>query len=95
MTIAEIRARLHRAHAETGSTGRFSITFYEPPSGICSVMRWFCQEDSSAERCEEIGHGTIEECLDALDRYVAAFRTASSGPLPESGCGRNAAGSGR
>ena len=76
ITVDGLRARLRRAQAEIGSEGRFSVTFYQQPDGAagCSVMRWTRTGTSGLERCEEIGHGTLAECLAALERYVAAHR---------------------
>ena len=76
ITVDGLRARLRRAQAEIGSEGRFSVTFYQQPDGAagCSVMRWTRTGTSGLERCEEVGHGTLAECLAALERYVAAHR---------------------
>ena len=76
ITVDGLRARLRRAQAEIGPEGRFSVTFYQQPDGGagCSVMRWTRADASGLERCEEIGHGTLAECLAALERYVAAHR---------------------
>ena len=79
MNLAELQARLRRAHAEIGFAGRFSVTFHEPASGECSILHWRRAEGSAVEDCREIGHGTVEECLAALDRYVAANRPQTAG----------------
>ncbi len=77
MTVDELRDRLRRAQAEIGPEERFSITFYQqrPDGGAeCSIMHWARPEGSALETCEEVGHGTLAECLAELERYVAARR---------------------
>jgi hypothetical protein len=74
ITVDELRARLRRAQAEIGSEGHFSVTFYQQEGGGCSIMHWTRPEGSPVEACEEVGHGTLAECLAALERYVEARR---------------------
>lgn len=70
MTLNDVRARLRRAQAVLGDGGRFSLTLHQPRQGECSILHWFRADRGSGEDCREIGHGTIAECLAALDRYV-------------------------
>ena len=80
LTVDDLRVRLRRAAAEIGGAGRFSVTFYQQDGGGCSIMYWAPPDDDSAvERCEEVGHGTLAECLAALDRFV---RDRGTAPAP-------------
>ena len=74
ITVEELRARLRRAQAEIGSEGHFSVTFYQQQGGGCSIMHWTRPEGAEVETCEEVGHGTLGACLEALERYVEARR---------------------
>ena len=79
MTVDELRARLRRAQGQLGAGGHFSVTFYHRDGGGCSIMYWTRRDGAEAvERCDEVGHGTLAECLAALDRYVEARRPAAA-----------------
>jgi hypothetical protein len=80
MGIDEIRWRLVAAHAQIGFTGRFALTIDQSGAprdgrgaGGVYITHWFRPTPYAFEDCKSVGHGTIQECLDALDLYVADF----------------------
>lgn len=75
MEVATVQKRLMEAHARIGFTGRFSFTINQSGDGKvgCYITHWFRPTPFAFEDCKTVGTGSIEECLDVLDDYVAAF----------------------
>ncbi|WP_247886964.1 hypothetical protein [Azospirillum sp. SYSU D00513] len=74
MTIEEVQARLRAAHARIGRNGRFALTLSLDGREECYITHWFRPEPHAFEDCKAVGSGTTAECLEALERYVAAYR---------------------
>jgi hypothetical protein len=75
MTIEEVQARLRDAHARIGKDGRFALTLSLDGREECYITHWYRPEPHAFEDCKAVGFGTTAECLDALERYVAAYRS--------------------
>jgi hypothetical protein len=75
MTIEELQTRLETVHARIGHEGRFSFTLHQRQAGPeCYVTHWVRTGRYGVEDCKSVGIGSLAECLDALDRYAAAYR---------------------
>lgn len=74
LTIEELQQRLGRCHRAMGSQGRLSFTLGQGDTEPCYVAHWVRSGPSSFEDCKAVGVGTVEECLEALERYAARFR---------------------
>ena len=72
MQIEEVQARLRLARAQIRG-GRFAFTMSEGGDREEAYLtHWFYPEPGAFEDCKAVGSGTVEECLAALDRYVAS-----------------------
>jgi len=74
MTIEEVQARLRAAHARIGHEGRFALTLTLSGTDEAYLTHWFRPDPYAFEDCKAVGSGTIEDCLAALERYVAGYR---------------------
>lgn len=81
MTIEEVQARLRAAQARIGREGRFALTLSLDGREECYITHWFRPDPHAFEDCRAVSSGTLAECLEALDRYVAA--NAPAGPVRE------------
>lgn len=81
MTIEEVQARLRAAQARIGREGRFALTLSLDGREECYITHWFRPEPHAFEDCRAVGSGTLAECLDALDRYVAVNRARDEAPV--------------
>lgn len=81
MTIEEVQARLRAAQARMGREGRFALTLSLDGREECYITYWFRPEPHAFEDCRAVGSGTLNECLDALDRYVAENRVRDEAPV--------------
>ncbi|PWC78030.1 hypothetical protein [Azospirillum sp. TSH64] len=81
MTIEEVQARLRAAQAHLGREGRFALTLSLDGREECYITHWFRPEPHAFEDCRAVGSGTLSECLDALDRYVAVNRLRDEAPM--------------
>ncbi|MBY6264508.1 hypothetical protein EI613_21680 [Azospirillum sp. 412522] len=81
MTIEEVQARLRAAQARIGREGRFALTLSLDGREECYITHWFRPEPHAFEDCRAVGSGTLSECLDALDRYVAVNRARDEAPV--------------
>jgi hypothetical protein len=80
MTLEHLQKRLRDAHARIGFDGRFAFTIDQSAAltgsethGGCYVTHWFRPTPYAFEDCKAVGSGSVEECIAALDRYVAAY----------------------
>ena len=74
MQIEELRRRLRRAHARMGQEGRLAFTVNQEPGEPCFLTHWLKPDGAAFEDCRVIAQGSLAQCLDALDRYAAAYR---------------------
>lgn len=81
MTIEEVQACLRAAQARIGREGRFALTLSLDGREECYITHWFRPEPHAFEDCRAVGSGTLSECLDALDRYVAVNRVREEAPV--------------
>ncbi|CAO3435610.1 hypothetical protein [Azospirillum endophyticum] len=81
MTIEEVQARLRAAQARIGREGRFALTLSLDGREECYITHWFRPEPHAFEDCRAVGSGTLSQCLDALDRYVAVNRARDEAPV--------------
>lgn len=80
MTLEELQQHLRNAHARIGFEGRFAFTidqFAEIETGRghggCYITHWFRPTRYAFEDCKSVGSGSAEECLQALEHYVAEY----------------------
>ena len=80
MTLKQLQQHLRNAHAKIGFAGRFAFTidqFAEVETGKghggCYITHWFRPTQYAFEDCKAVGSGSAEECLQALERYVASY----------------------
>lgn len=73
ITLDGLRLRLAEAHRRTGGAGRFSFTMNQTGRTECFVTHWLPPGPSGFGDCRTVAVGTPGECLDALDRYAAAY----------------------
>jgi len=78
MTISELRARLVVAHGLIGREGRFALTIDQCEGGKTYITHWLKAGDWAFEKCKAVGVGSVEDCLAALDAYVASYRPAQA-----------------
>lgn len=74
MTMDEAKARLRAAHAAIGFEGRFALTLTLRPDEEWYLTHWFRPTFHAFEDCKAVGVGTLDQCLEALDHYVGAYR---------------------
>jgi hypothetical protein len=72
MHIEEVRDRVRKAHARMGKHGRLALTLSLDGREEYYITHWYRPEPHAFEDCKAVGFGTVTECLDALDRYVAS-----------------------
>ena len=80
MTLEQLQKRLRDAHARIGFEGRFAFTIDQSAAltgskthGGGYVTHWFRPTPYAFEDCKSVGSGSVEDCMAALDRYVAAY----------------------
>ena len=80
MTLEELQQHLRNAHAKIGFAGRFAFTIDQSTEvetgkghGGCYITHWFRPTPHAFEDCKAVGSGSAEECLQALERYVASY----------------------
>jgi hypothetical protein len=80
MTVEELQARLNRARAAMGY-GRFALTLSQGDRKEAYLTFWFLPDQYAiAEECRTVESGTLDDCMDALDRYVAVNRLRDEVP---------------
>lgn len=72
MTIEELQSRLRAARSTIGY-GRFALTLSMDGREEAYITHWFAPAPGAFEDCRAIGSGTVNECLDSLNRYVAGI----------------------
>lgn len=79
MTVEELQARLRAARSTIGY-GRFAMTLSD--SGLTDnyLTHWFYADPYAPEDCKAVTKGTVEECLQEMDRYAAANRLRDAVP---------------
>jgi hypothetical protein len=92
VTVDAVRTRLRAAHAAIGGQGRFALTYSLSCSLSCPqsggevggeefyLTHWFRPGPYALEDCRAVGCGTLGDCLDALDRYVAGLSALTRSP---------------
>lgn len=79
MTIDQLQATLRAAKARIGY-GRFALTLSD--SGLTDnyLTHWYFPDQYAPETCKAVAKGTVEECLEGMDRYAAANRLRDAIP---------------
>lgn len=86
LTIDQVQARLRAAHAGIGQEGRFALTLTLDGREDCYLTHWVRPEPHAFEDCKAVGSGSLDECLVALDRYVAGYgRNEEAGRAADAG----------
>ncbi|WP_207483160.1 hypothetical protein [Arenibaculum pallidiluteum] len=74
-TLDELRAELRRIwRVRLGGEGRLSFTLAMEPGEPCHLTHWVRPAAAELEDCRAVGSGSPAQCLDALERYGAAYR---------------------
>lgn len=80
MTIEQLQERLREAHALIGCDGRFAFTIDQSAAVNasaghvgCYITHWFRPTPHAFEDCKAVGAGSVDECIAALEHYVAAY----------------------
>jgi len=74
LTIDQLQQRLRDMHARIGFEGRFALTIDQMPQPKCYITHWVKPGEWAFEKCKAVGVGSIDDCLDALEHYVADYR---------------------
>jgi hypothetical protein len=79
MTVEQLQARLRALHAAIDDEGCLSLTLDQDPGAPCYVSHWSRPARYQPERWQQIGVGTLDDCLTALEGYADGHRRRGSG----------------
>lgn len=72
-TIEDVQLIIANAHARIGHEGRFALTLSMDGVEDCYITHWYRPEPYAFEDCKGIGNGTLQHCLEELERYVSGY----------------------